>query len=54
MRHLIASLRHSERGLKIKGGIRHLEELQAFWGVEANDDLIKELENLRQLSKLGI
>ncbi|KAG5560905.1 hypothetical protein RHGRI_004062 [Rhododendron griersonianum] len=48
LRHLIGS------GVKIQGGIGHLEELQTLRNVEANDDLIKELENLRQLRKLGI
>ncbi|XP_058201495.1 disease resistance protein RPM1-like [Rhododendron vialii] len=41
-------------GVKIQGGIGHLEELQTLHFVEANEDLIKELENLRQLRKLGI
>ncbi|KAH7857709.1 hypothetical protein Vadar_015627 [Vaccinium darrowii] len=62
LRHLIASSPFIVRGLKIQGGIGHLEELQTLWDVEANDDEkrhvslinIKELENLRQLRKLGI
>ncbi|XP_058202698.1 disease resistance protein RPM1-like [Rhododendron vialii] len=54
LRHLIAASRFMVRGLTIQGGIGHLEELHTFWGLEANDDLIKELENLRQLRKLGI
>ncbi|THF97419.1 hypothetical protein TEA_007294 [Camellia sinensis var. sinensis] len=37
-----------------KGGIGGLEELQSLWFVETNDGLIKELEKLRQLRKLGI
>ncbi|CAL5347945.1 unnamed protein product [Camellia sinensis] len=41
-------------GVKIQGGIGGLEELQSLWRVETNDGLIKELENLRQLRKLGI
>ncbi|CAL5347935.1 unnamed protein product [Camellia sinensis] len=35
-------------------GIGSLEELQSLWYVETNDGLIKELEKLRQLRKLGI
>ncbi|XP_058202695.1 disease resistance protein RPM1-like [Rhododendron vialii] len=46
LRHLIG------RALMIQGGIGHLEELQTLRGLEANDDLIKELEKLRQLRKL--
>ncbi|KAI8567008.1 hypothetical protein RHMOL_Rhmol02G0087800 [Rhododendron molle] len=49
LRHLIGTY-----GVKIQGGIGHLEELQTLYSVEANDDLIKELENLGQLKKLGI
>ncbi|XP_058201506.1 disease resistance protein RPM1-like [Rhododendron vialii] len=49
LRHLIIPPR-----VKIREGIEHLEELQMLQYVEANDDLIKELENLRQLRKLGI
>ncbi|KAL7176949.1 hypothetical protein ACSBR2_030309 [Camellia fascicularis] len=41
-------------GVKIRGGIGGLEELQNLWFVETNDGLIKELEKLRQLRKLGI
>ncbi|KAL7176929.1 hypothetical protein ACSBR2_030294 [Camellia fascicularis] len=41
-------------GVKIQGGIGGLEELQSLWYVETNDGLIKELEKLRQLRKLGI
>ncbi|GMP78447.1 hypothetical protein CsSME_00034369 [Camellia sinensis var. sinensis] len=41
-------------GVKIQGGIGGLEELQNLWYVETNDGLIKELEKLRQLRKLGI
>ncbi|CAL5354896.1 unnamed protein product [Camellia sinensis] len=41
-------------GVKIEGGIGGLEELQSLWSVETNDGLIKELEKLRQLRKLGI
>ncbi|KAL7176963.1 hypothetical protein ACSBR2_030323 [Camellia fascicularis] len=41
-------------GVKIRGGIGGLEELQNLWFVEKNDGLIKELEKLRQLRKLGI
>ncbi|CAL5416978.1 unnamed protein product [Camellia sinensis] len=41
-------------GVKIRGGIGGLEELQILWFVETNDGLIKELEKLRQLRKLGI
>ncbi|KAF7149632.1 hypothetical protein RHSIM_Rhsim02G0078400 [Rhododendron simsii] len=52
LRHLIAPW--PVPGLKIQGGIGHLEELQTLHFVEANEDLIKELENLRQLRKLGI
>ncbi|KAF7151120.1 hypothetical protein RHSIM_Rhsim02G0079500 [Rhododendron simsii] len=49
LRHLIGTY-----GLKIQGGIGHLEELQTLKRIMANDDLIKELENLRQLRKLSI
>ncbi|KAF7150901.1 hypothetical protein RHSIM_Rhsim02G0079100 [Rhododendron simsii] len=48
LRHLIGN------GVKIQGGIGHLEELQTLKRIMANDDLIKELENLRQLRKLSI
>ncbi|CAL5416961.1 unnamed protein product [Camellia sinensis] len=41
-------------GVKIQGGIGGLEELQSLWYVETNNGLIKELEKLRQLRKLGI
>ncbi|KAL7176951.1 hypothetical protein ACSBR2_030311 [Camellia fascicularis] len=41
-------------GVKIQGGIGGLEELQNLWFVETNHGLIKELEKLRQLRKLGI
>ncbi|GMP78504.1 hypothetical protein CsSME_00034420 [Camellia sinensis var. sinensis] len=41
-------------GVKIRGGIEGLEELQSLWYVEQNHGLIKELEELRQLRKLGI
>ncbi|CAL5347965.1 unnamed protein product [Camellia sinensis] len=41
-------------GVKIRGGIGGLEELQNLWFVETNDGLIKDLEKLRQLRKLGI
>ncbi|KAI8567010.1 hypothetical protein RHMOL_Rhmol02G0088000 [Rhododendron molle] len=55
LRHLNASFRRSERGgVEIQGRIGHLEELQTLDTIEANDDLIKDLENLRQLRKLGI
>ncbi|KAH7857697.1 hypothetical protein Vadar_015505 [Vaccinium darrowii] len=61
LRHLITSARDCEKGFKIQGGIGHLEELQTLWHMAANDDeegfsliTIKELENLRQLRKLGI
>ncbi|THF94782.1 hypothetical protein TEA_007170 [Camellia sinensis var. sinensis] len=64
LRHLIAyscnfeSLGHVVVGVKIQGGIGCLEELQSLWFVETNHDdglsLIKELEKLRQLRKLGI
>ncbi|KAF7149898.1 hypothetical protein RHSIM_Rhsim02G0078700 [Rhododendron simsii] len=47
-------LRYLIPGVKIQGGIGHLEELQTLHFVEANENLIKELENLRQLRKLGI
>ncbi|KAI8567015.1 hypothetical protein RHMOL_Rhmol02G0088500 [Rhododendron molle] len=50
LRHLIVPV----PGVKIQGRIGHLEELQTLHFVEANEDLIKELENLRQLRKLGI
>ncbi|XP_058201498.1 disease resistance protein RPM1-like [Rhododendron vialii] len=54
LRHLMAASRYMERGLKIRGGIGHLKELQTLWGLEANDDLIKELKKLRKLRKFGI
>ncbi|CAL5416994.1 unnamed protein product [Camellia sinensis] len=61
LRHLIAYSRNYEPeylndiiGVKIQGGIGGLEELQSLWYVETNDGLIKELEKLRQLRKLGI
>ncbi|THF97194.1 hypothetical protein TEA_012316 [Camellia sinensis var. sinensis] len=41
-------------GVKIQEGIGGLEELQNLWYVETNHGLIKELEKLRQLRKLGI
>ncbi|KAL7176948.1 hypothetical protein ACSBR2_030308 [Camellia fascicularis] len=41
-------------GVKIQGRIGGLEELQSLWYVETNNGLIKELEKLRQLRKLGI
>ncbi|KAL7263261.1 hypothetical protein ACSBR1_001438 [Camellia fascicularis] len=41
-------------GVKIHGGIGGLEELQNLWYMETNHGLIKELEKLRQLRKLGI
>ncbi|KAF7149915.1 hypothetical protein RHSIM_Rhsim02G0077900 [Rhododendron simsii] len=47
LRHLIGNY-----AVVIQGGIGHLEELQTLQNIEANDDLIKELENLRQLKKL--
>ncbi|KAF7151382.1 hypothetical protein RHSIM_Rhsim02G0080700 [Rhododendron simsii] len=49
LRHLIVNY-----GVEIQGGIGHLEELQTLKTILANDDLIKELENLRQLRKLSI
>ncbi|KAH7856942.1 hypothetical protein Vadar_007188 [Vaccinium darrowii] len=61
LRHLKAMSPDRERGLKIQGGIGHLEELQTLWVAEGNDHeegfslvTIKELGNLRQLRKLGI
>ncbi|KAL7176957.1 hypothetical protein ACSBR2_030317 [Camellia fascicularis] len=62
LRHLLAYSRNYEYeywkdfivGVKIQGGIGGLEELQSLWYVETNDGLIKELEKLRQLRKLGI
>ncbi|KAH7857125.1 hypothetical protein Vadar_009248 [Vaccinium darrowii] len=60
LRHLIASPSFLG-GVKMQGRIGHLEELQILWDVVANNDeegvsltAIKELENLRQLRKLGI
>ncbi|CAL5391848.1 unnamed protein product [Camellia sinensis] len=51
----------SIRGVKIRGGIGHLEQLQKLWVVEALEEeeewgnlVFKELENLRQLRKLGV
>ncbi|GMP78467.1 hypothetical protein CsSME_00034388 [Camellia sinensis var. sinensis] len=40
--------------VKIQGGIGGLEELQSLWYVDTNHGLIKELQKLRQLRKLGI
>ncbi|CAL5347951.1 unnamed protein product [Camellia sinensis] len=62
LRHILACSRNRESnyladyivGVKIHGGIRGLEELQSLWYVRTNHGLIKELENLRQLRKLGI
>ncbi|GMP78440.1 hypothetical protein CsSME_00034362 [Camellia sinensis var. sinensis] len=62
LRHLLAYSRNYESeyyvdlivGVKIQGGIGGLEELQNLWYVETNHGLIKELEKLRQLRKLGI
>ncbi|GMP78423.1 hypothetical protein CsSME_00034347 [Camellia sinensis var. sinensis] len=62
LRHLLACSRNRESnyladcivGVKIHGGIGCLEELQSLWYVRTNHGLIKELENLRQLRKLGI
>ncbi|KAL7176943.1 hypothetical protein ACSBR2_030303 [Camellia fascicularis] len=62
LRHLLAYSRNYESeylkdfivGVKIQGVIGGLEELQSLWYVETNHGLIKELENLRQLRKLGI
>ncbi|CAL5430717.1 unnamed protein product [Camellia sinensis] len=62
LRHLLAYSRNHESnylvdyivGVKIHGGIGGLEELQSLWYVRTNHGLIKELENLRQLRKLGI
>ncbi|CAL5414056.1 unnamed protein product [Camellia sinensis] len=62
LRHLLAYSLHIESddwvdlkvGVKIQGGIGGLEELQSLWYMETNDGLIKELEKLRQLRKLGI
>ncbi|KAF7150565.1 hypothetical protein RHSIM_Rhsim02G0078800 [Rhododendron simsii] len=42
------------QGVKIREGIGHFEGLQTLRNVESNDDLIKELEDMRQLRKLGI
>ncbi|KAF7113330.1 hypothetical protein RHSIM_RhsimUnG0136900 [Rhododendron simsii] len=51
----LCKLRHlSGRALMIQGGIGHLEELQTLRGLKANEDFIKELDNLRQLRKLSI
>ncbi|CAL5347895.1 unnamed protein product [Camellia sinensis] len=62
LRHLLAYSRNFEFeymvdfivGVKIHGGIGGLEELQSLWCVKTNHGLIKELEKLRQLRKLGI
>ncbi|CAL5428480.1 unnamed protein product [Camellia sinensis] len=62
LRHLLACSRNHESnylvdyivGVKIHGGNGGLEELQSLWYVRTNHGLIKELENLRQLRKLGI
>ncbi|GMP77994.1 hypothetical protein CsSME_00034090 [Camellia sinensis var. sinensis] len=62
LRHLLAYSYDDENeylgdiiaGVKIQGGIGGLEELQSLWYVETNHGLIKELEKLRQLRKLGI
>ncbi|KAL7176927.1 hypothetical protein ACSBR2_030292 [Camellia fascicularis] len=61
LQHLIAYSRNYKSeyfnhiiGVKIQGGIGGLEELQSLWYVETNHGLIKQLENLRQLRKLGI
>ncbi|CAL5347883.1 unnamed protein product [Camellia sinensis] len=51
LRHLLA---YSHTSGPLQGGIGGLEELQSLWYVETNDGLIKELEKLRQLRKLGI
>ncbi|KAL7209226.1 hypothetical protein ACSBR1_030874 [Camellia fascicularis] len=53
-----ANIVHIVRGVRIQGGIGHLQELQKLWHVETNHDdglsLIEELGNLMQLRKLGI
>ncbi|CAL5414041.1 unnamed protein product [Camellia sinensis] len=62
LRHLLVCSRNRESnyladykvGVKIHEGIGGLEELQILWYVQTNHALIKELENLRQLRKLGI
>ncbi|XP_052206317.1 disease resistance protein RPM1-like [Diospyros lotus] len=64
LRHLLAFNHHhwsfrldTVKGVKIRGGIGCLEELQKLWLVEANHDavsLFKELQNLQKLRKLGI
>ncbi|XP_028118124.1 disease resistance protein RPM1-like [Camellia sinensis] len=57
LRHILACSCNRESnivGVKIHGGIGGLEELQSLWYVRTNHGLIKELENLRQLRKLGI
>ncbi|CAL5416953.1 unnamed protein product [Camellia sinensis] len=62
LRHLLAYSRNHESeylvdlivGVKIQEGIGGLEELKSLWYVETNHGLIKELEKLRQLRKLGI
>ncbi|KAL7176971.1 hypothetical protein ACSBR2_030331 [Camellia fascicularis] len=54
LRHLLAYSCNNVVGVKIQGGIGGLEELQILCYVETNHGLIKELEKLRQLRKLGI
>ncbi|THF94771.1 disease resistance protein RPM1-like [Camellia sinensis] len=54
LRHLLAYSCNNVVGVKIQGGIGGLEELQILCFVETNHGLIKELEKLRQLRKLGI
>ncbi|GMP78461.1 hypothetical protein CsSME_00034382 [Camellia sinensis var. sinensis] len=61
LRHLLAYFDNNESeslvgpvGVKIQRGIGGLEELQNLSYVETNHGLIKELEKLRQLRKLGI
>ncbi|GMP78402.1 hypothetical protein CsSME_00034332 [Camellia sinensis var. sinensis] len=66
LRHLLAyyhnygcaNIVDTVRGVRIQGGIGHLQELQKLWHVETNHDdglsLIEELGNLMQLRKLGI
>ncbi|GMP78485.1 hypothetical protein CsSME_00034404 [Camellia sinensis var. sinensis] len=51
---IVSNYRGDCIGVKIQGGIGGLEELQSLCYVETNDGLIKELEKLRQLRKLGI
>ncbi|KAF7150961.1 hypothetical protein RHSIM_Rhsim02G0077400 [Rhododendron simsii] len=50
----LCKLRHLIGNPEIEERIGHLEELQTLKNIRANDNLIKELENLRQLRKLGI